>query len=54
MAKFSKLNLKTDFVNGHKEYIYQLGLMDSEIMEYDSPRFVNSSKFFYKMMARTA
>lgn len=47
MAKFSKLNLKTDYVNGNKEYIYQMGLMDSEIIVYDSLYFDNSSKFFY-------
>jgi len=47
MAKFSKLDLKTDYVNGNREYIYQMGLMDSEIIVYDSLRFDNSSKFFY-------
>lgn len=47
MAKFSKLDLKTDYVNGNREYIYQMGVMESEIIVYDTLSFDNSSKFFY-------
>ncbi|WP_437398755.1 hypothetical protein [Flagellimonas lutimaris] len=47
MAKFSKLDLKTDYVNGSREYIHQMGHMESEIIVYDSLHFDNSSKFFY-------
>jgi ketosteroid isomerase-like protein len=47
MAKFSTLDLKTGYMNGSREYIYQMGIIESEIIVYDSPRFDNSSKFFH-------
>lgn len=47
MAKFSKLEFETDYINGNKEFIYQMGLMKSKIVVYDSLNFDNSAKFFY-------
>lgn len=47
MAKFSKLEFNTEYVDGNGNYIYQMGLMNSEIIVYDSLHYDNSAKFFY-------
>jgi hypothetical protein len=47
MAKFSKLEMKTDFISGSREFIYQMGIMKSQLIVSDSLYPEESVKFFY-------
>jgi hypothetical protein len=44
---YSKLEMKTNLISGNREFIYQMGIISSQLVVNDSLYPVESGKFFY-------